>query len=157
MLLNPYGEIVEEEWLRSAQIRKEIELDQFVVMPNHFHGILMIKENRMQTVGATGRSPLQPRGPAKKSLCSWGAGFKSSVTKRINEVRTTPGSPVWQRNYYEHVIRKEIDLEEIREYIENNRAKWLEDENHPANINRVIRHRRGDRPVAPTNDRSETA
>jgi len=62
------------------------------------------------------------------------AGFKSSVTHRINQLRGTPGRPVWQRNYYEHVIRNEIDLEETREYILNNPLKWLEDENHPANF-----------------------
>jgi len=60
--------------------------------------------------------------------------FKMNSAKRINEIRNTPGAPVWQRNYYEHVIRNEIDLEETREYIQNNPLKWLEDENHPANI-----------------------
>jgi REP element-mobilizing transposase RayT len=60
--------------------------------------------------------------------------FKMNSAKKINTLRATSGTPVWQRNYYEHVIRNEIELEEIREYIENNRAKWLEDENHPANI-----------------------
>jgi REP element-mobilizing transposase RayT len=60
--------------------------------------------------------------------------FKTVSTKQINQLRATPGQPVWQRNYYEHVIRNEIDLEEIREYIQNNTLKWLEDENHPNNI-----------------------
>jgi len=62
--------------------------------------------------------------------------FKMNSAKQINEIRITPGAPVWQRNYYEHVIRNEIDLEEIREYIQNNPLKWLEDENHPDHIKR---------------------
>jgi putative transposase len=59
--------------------------------------------------------------------------FKSTVTKRINEIRNTPGRPVWQRNYYEHIIRDEGDLNRIREYIINNPARWAEDENNPIN------------------------
>lgn len=60
--------------------------------------------------------------------------IKMNSAKKINTLRATSGTPLWQRNYYEHVIRNETDLEEIREYIENNPAKWLEDQNHPANI-----------------------
>jgi len=60
--------------------------------------------------------------------------FKMNSAKQINQLRGTPGQPVWQRNYYEHVIRNEIDLDDIRQYIENNPLKWLDDENHPANI-----------------------
>jgi len=57
--------------------------------------------------------------------------FKSASTKRINELRHTPGAPVWQRNYYEHVIRNEDELKAIREYILGNPARWNEDENNP--------------------------
>jgi len=132
--LSTFGKIVEGEWKISANIRREIELDEFVVMPNHIHGIVSIRDHH--PVGATGRSPLHSihRTLPPKSLGSFIAGFKSSVTKKINHLRGIPGQPVWQRNYYEHVIRNEIDLEETREYIQNNPLKWLEDENHPANI-----------------------
>jgi REP element-mobilizing transposase RayT len=134
MVLNKLGEIVEEEWEISSRIRSEIELHSFVIMPNHIHGIMVIRDHR--SVGATGRSPLHAfhRTLPPKSLGAFVAGFKSSDTKKINHLRATPGQPVWQRNYYEHVIRNEIDLEEIEEYIQNNHLKWLEDENHPANI-----------------------
>ena len=134
ILLNKQGKIVEEQWRISVNIRREIELDEFVVMPNHVHAIVAIRDHH--PVGATGRSPLHPkhRTLPPKSLGSFIAGFKSSVTKHINLLRATPGAPVWQRNYYEHVIRNEIDLEETREYIQNNPWKWPEDENHPANI-----------------------
>ena len=86
--------------------------------------------------------------PTSNSIPTIIRGFKSSVTRRVNELRGTPGSPVWQRNYYEHVIRNEIDLEEIRQYIGNNPFKWLEDENHPANIEAP--NRRGTMHRAPT-------
>jgi REP element-mobilizing transposase RayT len=158
MVLSEYGEIAREEWLHSEQIRREIKLDEFVVMPNHIHGIIFFIGDSIQ-VGATGRSPLQtsrPHGPLKKSLGSFVAGYKSLTTRRIIQLERGITISIWQRNYYEHVIRNEIDLEEIREYVENNPAKWSDDENHPANINRMIRHRRGDRLVAPPSDRPET-
>jgi putative transposase len=107
MALNVHGRIVTEEWWCSAEIRQEIELDAFVVMPNHIHGIVVIA-GAGTSVGATGRSPLQRTtnplsGPAKRSLGSFIAGFKSACTKRINEDRALPDTPVWQRNYYEHI------------------------------------------------------
>ena len=77
---------------------------------------------------AHGRAPLHR--PAK-SLGAFIAGFKSACTKRINEIRSTPGLPVWQRNYYERIIRNETELNAIREYIISNPAKWQEDEENP--------------------------
>jgi REP element-mobilizing transposase RayT len=59
------------------------------------------------------------------------AGFKSSTTKQINIMRTTPGIPVWQRNYYEHVIRSDNELNKTREYIINNPMQWELDEENP--------------------------
>ena len=142
MVLNPYGEIVRDEWFRSAEIRAEIELfpDEFVVMPNHIHGIVWIvatddpagyDENARPPVGATGRSPLPPHGPTPRSLGSFIAGFKSAVTKRINQMRGTPGARVWQRNYYEHIIRDERALNAIRRYIIDNPWRWHLDRYNP--------------------------
>lgn len=136
MELNRYGEILRAEWLKSADIRKEIELDIFVVMPNHAHGIVVI-DNADASVGdagaslrATGRSPLHP-GPRPRSLGAFVGGFKSATTTRINEIRQNPGSPVWQRNYYERVIRHERELQRMRDYIAGNPAKWAEDKENP--------------------------
>ena len=135
MQLNQYGLIIEKEWLRSSLVRQEIELDKYVVMPNHFHGIVIIN-----SVGANGRSPLpQPSNQSiipsmkPKSLSSLMSGFKSSVTKNINLIRNTPGTPIWQRNYYEHIIRNETALNKIREYIINNPLSWENDQLHPNN------------------------
>jgi len=137
MVLNKYGKIVQDEWMESSRIRKEIKLDYFIVMPNHIHGIIFItnqnpssRSTETNDVGATGRSPL-PRGPKPKSLGSFVAGFKSIITKRINEFRKIPGSSVWQRNYYDHIIRNENELHQTREYIVNNPAKWEYDRENP--------------------------
>jgi putative transposase len=127
MLLNPYGHIVQEEWEKSAHIRNEIDLDAFVIMPNHIHGIFIITDRSER---ATGRSPLQ-FGPARQSLGAFIGGFKSAVTKRINERRSSPRVSVWQRNYFEHVIRNEESLQRIREYIFNNPPRWEFDRENP--------------------------
>jgi REP element-mobilizing transposase RayT len=66
------------------------------------------------------------------SIASIIGGFKSAVSRRINEQRGTPGAPVWQRNYYEHIIRNDNELNAIREYIVNNPLKWALDRNNPA-------------------------
>lgn len=136
VLVSAYGEAVRQEWLRSTQIRREIQLDAFVVMPNHIHGIVII--GGQTVVGAHGRAPLGRAPPGRaplhrsaRSLGSFIAGFKSAVTKRVNHMRRTPRLPVWQRNYYEHVIRSEEYLHQIRQYITDNPAQWDEDVENP--------------------------
>ncbi len=135
MHLNEYGQVVSGEWQRSSIIRKELELDTFLVMPNHIHGIVFINACTSFNVVANGRSPLQMK---PKSISSFVAGFKSAVTKQINQIRNTPGTPVWQRNYYEHIIRNENELHKIRQYIQNNPLKWDLDENNPVNIKQNV-------------------
>jgi putative transposase len=108
-------------------------------MPNHVHGIIIIHQSKrigLLIVGATRRvAPTQrPTGPSSGSLGAIMAQFKSIVTKRINELRNTPGTSVWQRNYYEHVIRNEDDFSRVREYLINNPTLWEEDENNPEQI-----------------------
>ena len=136
--LNEYGQIAHEEWLASEQIRHEIEMDAFAIMPNHLHGIVWIRETDDEPeVGAQGvgahekahsRAPLRR---APRSLGSFIAGYKSAVTARINRMRGIPGTPVWQRNYWEHIIRDDVSLNEIRAYIQDNPARWAEDQLHP--------------------------
>jgi REP element-mobilizing transposase RayT len=141
MVLNEYGEIVREEWLKSSEIRSEIRLGEYVFMPNHFHAIVYIVDNRDSR---RDDRPVAPTGPTPQSIGALIAGFKSAVTKRINTIRNTPGIAVWQRNYYEHVIRNEVDYHQIAEYITDNPRRWQEDSLHP----RIKRLRRGDRLVA---------
>jgi putative transposase len=130
--LSKTGMVVKSVWEELPQRYPYTGIDVNMIMPNHFHGIITID------VGAIHESPLRNSlvtPSRRKMLLSKMVGyFKMNSAKRINDLRGTPGQPVWQRNYYEHVIRNEVDLEEIREYIQNNPLKWLEDENHPANI-----------------------
>lgn len=142
MIVNAYGNIVWDEWMKSADIRGEIELDTFIVMPNHVHGIVEITQNaeRPRRLNAAPlpdrrgdrRSP-PPDGPRSKSLGAFIAGFKSAVTKSINELTGTPGAPIWQRNYYEHVIRDASEWNHLREYIAANPRQWETDRENPRN------------------------
>ena len=122
MILNKLGKIVEEEWLKTKQLRKNLDLDYYVIMPNHFHGIIIIES----TTRATHRvAPTK----AKLKTNSLGAiigQFKSVVTKRIRASGFEDFQ--WQRNYYEHIIRNEKDLFNIRQYIELNPLKWEYDD-----------------------------
>jgi putative transposase len=136
--LNEMGEIVREEWLKSGEIRAEIYLDEFVVMPNHFHAIVLfgpegphgIRPPLAKLSIQDANSPLRK----PKSLGALVGGFKSAVTRRISELTGNSGSAIWQRNYHEHVIRNEKDLSSIRQYIIDNPIKWEFDENHPGNM-----------------------
>ncbi len=132
MHLSEVGHIASEEWVRSAQIRPGLTLDEFIVMPNHIHGIVVITD----VVGAHSCAPLPdaplPDAPLRqrqpRSLPSFVAQFKATATRRINDRRGTPGTQVWQRNYYEHIVRNDEELERIRQYIESNPAHWAEDD-----------------------------
>ena len=188
MVLNEFGRIVCEEWQSTPEKRSNVNLDVFVVMPNHLHGILMITENRgrmannggniLQRMNASqcggvlrgrgvlqyaptrnetapneydtgidnrmdiiptqvdscGLSPEMNAVPLRSPSQTIGAiirGFKGAATKRVNESRRTPGSPVWQRNYYERVVRDQYEFDRIRQYIINNPANWNKDIEHP--------------------------
>lgn len=123
MNLNHLGELVVSEWQRTAHIRANVEIDQFSVMPNHLHGIVVITDfgrGVSHTPSEKLRSPSQTLGAIVR-------GFKAATTKRINEVRQTPGAAVWQRNYYEHVLRNDDELGRIQQYVINNPLQWALD------------------------------
>jgi putative transposase len=111
------GEIAIQEWIHSGELRQNIELDFWVVMPNHFHAVVFIKDFPQKNT-----SEKFQRLPG--SLSALVAGFKSSVTRKVNKIQNTQGFRVWQRNYYDHIIRDETDQNRIREYIVNNSLKW---------------------------------
>lgn len=92
-------------------------------MPNHFHGILWITPNTDLSQGAG-----LEHAPTKHTLSEIVRQFKTFSARKINNLRNTPGLTVWQRNYYEHIIRDERELDKIREYIVYNEAKWLQDQ-----------------------------
>ena len=141
--LNDEGIIVEEKWKETPILRPNVVLDEFVVMPNHFHGIVVIaepgrgvlqyaptNEHEQPTRSNTTelRSPSQTIGAIIR-------GFKSATAKRINELRGTPGAKIWQRNYYEHIIRNDDELHFIREYTVNNPQLWALDSENPVGAN----------------------
>ncbi len=135
--LNEYGTIINKEWSQTEIIRLTVELDRYIIMPNHFHGILIINngDGRGNAQGHVQRAPTfeQFGKPTSNSIPTIIRLFKSTTTKQINQLRNTPEMPVWQRNYYEHVIRNEDELNRIREYIVNNPLQWEKDENNPVN------------------------
>ncbi|MEI7512931.1 MAG: transposase [Candidatus Uhrbacteria bacterium] len=113
MILNEMGRVVYDEWHMSDEIRSEIDLDEFVIMPDHIHFIVWITAPRSDAVQF--QSIRKP-----KSLSSFVAGFKCVVTKRINAVRRSNGASIWQRNYYERIIRSDAELHALRRYIKEN-------------------------------------
>ncbi len=145
MELNQLGEIIEEEWIRTIEIRSHISLGEWVVMPNHFHGIIHIEKDLEQNPEHIGkfRSPSQTIGAIIR-------GFKGATTKRIKELifnrpdlpeRANCDSPqrdsplsgidpeksIWQRDYWDNIIRNQRAYDNIINYIRNNPKKWEED------------------------------
>ena len=173
MMLNAAGNIVNEEWHKTGQIRHQIALHEFVIMPNHIHGIIQlvgarctrpdcigpnctcpngIQPNEMhvdsdeQSVHTQGRVQHAPTVPSPTSIIQPAPaastiqraptvgdvvrGFKSSVTKRVNALPGASGQRIWQRNYYEHIIRNEDAYLKIAEYIQTNPQRWETDTYH---------------------------
>lgn len=161
MVITPWGQVVQECWDDISAHFPQVELDAFVVMPNHIHGIIVIMDHVPSGSGMTdgrrligdggglacqtlteiqtpdqitvGRQP--PTTPSAKygkpipgALGTIIGANKSSVTRRITRLPDPPDHPIWQRNYYEHVIRDEADLNRIREYVQYNPARWSEDD-----------------------------
>jgi len=153
MVLNAYGRIVEKTWKDLVNHNAGIALEEFVVMPNHFHGILIIDAH----VGAGSRDLCAPErdglferegkpalfneghgpireghGPSptgrRRSLSEIMRQFKTFSAKWINALRQTPGQPVWQRSFYDHIIRGERDYYSIAEYIDQNPLNWEKDQ-----------------------------
>ncbi len=135
VVLNEIGVMAESIWSDLPKHYPNIELDAFVVMPNHFHAVIKIHE----VVGAIHELPLpgdnkNTKTQRRRMLIPRIMGyFKMNSAKRINNMRGALGPPVWQRNYYEHIIRNEHELNDIREYIAQNPLKWELDGENPRN------------------------
>ena len=126
MVLSPIGEIIATEWQKTAQIRLNIQLDAWVIMPDHIHGIIITTPTDDPTLTETSHqdAPNPSKNPHWKpnSPGSMVNQFKSVCTKRIRD----SGYPdfAWQARYYDHIIRDETALENIRRYIVNNPIQW---------------------------------
>jgi REP element-mobilizing transposase RayT len=130
-VLSRYGKIVENVWYNLTNHYLNIKLDASVVMPNHIHGIIILME--MDNVGA-GFKPAPTDLTKYYPLSEIIRAFKTFSARHVNELRITPGIPVWQRNYHEHIVRNENELNRIREYIVNNPLQWQFDRENPDRI-----------------------
>jgi len=122
MVLKDAGRVVAGTWQWLEQQYDYVDLDEWTVMPNHFHGIVVL--------GCRGGSRTAPTGKRKPLGRLIGA-FKTVSTKQINEMRNTSGAKLWQRGFYEHIIRNDESLNRIREYIMNNPLQWELDRENP--------------------------
>jgi len=132
MRLNAAGDLAIQCWQDIPDHFAHAELDEWVIMPNHVHGIVSIVD--VPPVGAKNFSPLQqpnfsPLPGTSKTIGSIVRGFKIGVTKWMRN--NTPIHDVWQRNYWEHIIRNESELIRVREYIRNNPVRWELDKLNP--------------------------
>ncbi len=128
--LNPLGIIVEKTWQEIPHHFPYIEVDSYIVMPNHFHGIILkevgaqhclrpstLCASPLQHAETLRQNKTQPMGVIVRS-------FKSAVTKSAHDLELFDGVKIWQRNYYEHIIRDEDDYQQIADYIAANPINW---------------------------------
>lgn len=144
MILNGVGQIVYDEFFKSFELRKELFLGEFVLMPNHLHAIVILDKTKcVDDVGTTHGDILtqgtshHPRFQRKpKSISSFVAGFKSSTINQIDDwidannrtmAKFNKNNPLWQSNYYDHIIRTATEYKNITNYIIRNPLKWEED------------------------------
>lgn len=118
--LSRLGQFVDEQWRKIPEIRPGVTLDTFQVMPNHFHGVLFL--------------PAESDSPIRQQLSNVIKGFKSAVTSNARAVTGNAQLVVWQRGFYDHVIRTERALRRIRAYIEDNPWNWNDDPYHPQRL-----------------------
>jgi REP element-mobilizing transposase RayT len=136
MRLNDEGCIIEEEWKKTTKLRPNVGLDEFVIMPNHVHGIVIIIDARRGTARRAPTNTTEQFGkPVPGSVPTIVRSFKSVTAKRINELRGTSGARIWQRNYYEHIIHNDDEWHLIREYTVNNPQQWALDRENPVGAN----------------------
>ncbi len=141
MRLNDYGRAVAAEWQKLPVRFPHVTTDASIVMPNHLHGIIVIgggvRAKHPPAIStpplylSADASPLRPTGTISGSLGAIVQNFKSTATRVVNALRQTPGLPLWQRNYFERIVRDERELNRIRAYIVNNPLKWALDTEHP--------------------------
>ena len=120
MVLNVTGKMVLDVWAQLPMRFPTIELDEFIIMPNHVHGIINIQTGISET-GAASSAP---------TLGQIVRMFKSVSAIAVNKILNRKNKPLWQRNYYERIIRNEEECNRTREYIFNNPAQWASDENN---------------------------
>lgn len=141
MVLNERGKIARYEWFKTAELRPYVKLydDEFVIMPNHGHGIIWIEDD---LVGARRRrAPTETTEkfgkPVKGSIPTIVRAYKSAVTYAVNKLENQLGAVLWQRNYYEHIIRNDRELHNIARYIQFNPLNWQLDRDNAQNTRKL--------------------
>jgi len=143
MRLSKFGLVAKQQWEKLPKRFPNIELGAYMIMPNHMHGIIVITDGRGTAESlndldgeSSRRAPTQEQfqKPVKGSIPTIIRSYKSAVSYRINLMRGSDGLPVWQRNYYEHIIRNETDLQNKTDYIESNPLLWDEDDENPNHL-----------------------
>ena len=125
-----FKQIAENRWEQTPEKphAAHVVLDEWVVMPNHVHGLLFFREQRPDTRDTPLPDPAGGLQNAPAGSLGVVVGqFKSDVTRQINRVRRSPGRPVWQRGFYERIVRNDRELNAIRKYIRENPVRWAED------------------------------
>ena len=146
MTHNDLGKMVKNCWLRIPNHFEDTRLDEFVLMPNHLHGIIIVLEapgkgeafardiSNMVDPMLANASPLRPEGTQSGSLGAIIQNFKSVSTRKVNKEYFEKGNKLWQRNYYERIIRNEREHNAIRQYIRDNPLNWEMDKVNPGKI-----------------------
>ncbi len=136
--LNETGILVADTWEWLATQYAYVTLDEYVVMPNHLHGVIAIDTRR----GGSRTAPTRETAPTpatmpynRKPLGRLIGAFKTVMTKQFNLAHGIKGHPVWQRNYYERIIRDGNELARIRKYILDNPTQWAFDRENPMAVN----------------------
>ena len=126
MQLTEIGKIVESEWRKTFEIRPDINLEmgEYVVMPNHFHAIVGIGQNKYNTDIDETITALNKLGPQSKNLASIIRGFKSAVTMKARQIDPNFGR---QALFHDHIIRNHNSFNRIQSYIMDNPLKWKKD------------------------------
>jgi putative transposase len=136
MVCNKLGSLARQCWLETPEHFPRVILDEFIIMPNHMHGIIFLTDTLSPRVGAQHAAPAADKVREfrimPQSLGAIVRSYKSAVTRQAHEVGLLAPGSLWQRNYYDHVIRNEQDLQEKRRYIANNPLKWALDDYHVA-------------------------
>lgn len=134
MVLSKVGITANDLWLSIPNHYQKTSLDEFVIMPNHIHGIIIIQKSDVNLRNEDIRS-LQTKcwhGAKSGSLSSIVRGFKIGVTNRCRQNGIENFS--WQKSFYDHIIRNDKSFNDIRDYIRNNPLKWEIDKNNPENL-----------------------
>jgi len=142
MRLNEWGRIAAACWEELPRHYPDIRLDGFVVMPNHVHGIIEIIDvgaglkpalpTRATEFAGAGLKPAPTGAGRTHGLSEIVRAFKTFSARRINRLRGTGGTLLWQRNYYEHIVRNPRELTMIRDYVATNPVRWDTDPENPA-------------------------